>query len=317
MRFDCVYFGRALRAMEERLRTRDLTVYLTWDLRELPTYGDDVVAVVLGDEESRRPVYADSVRAVFKCSGERPWIGSALLRRRTYLSLLIFLQGARRWLRHLPDDLRVLRRRLQGRRPRPVEHLPLGFYNQLDLPLTDFDARRTAVFFAGSLERMQRSRLSPRRWLRMPKSVARQEMLDALAEYQRRRPEVPVNLRLTPSFASTTRADAARYSRELMDARVCLAPRGTNAETYRFFEGLRYGCVVVTERLPPTGFYAGAPAIVVDRWRDLPDILERLLDDPAELRRRHQRSLAWWRDRCSEAATGALMAERVDAWGAE
>ena len=200
VRFDCVYFGRALRAMEERLRTRDLTVYLTWDLRELPSYGDDVVAVVLGDEESRRPVYADSVRAVFKCSGERPWIGSALLRRRTYLSLLIFLQGARRWLRHLPDDLRVLRRRLQGRRPRPVEHLPLGYYNQLDLPLTDFDARRTAVFFAGSLERMQRSRLSPRRWLRMPKSVARQEMLDALGEYRRRRPEVPLNLRLTPSL---------------------------------------------------------------------------------------------------------------------
>lgn len=102
-----------------------------------------------------------------------------------------------------------------------------------------------------------------------------------------------------------------------MDARICLAPRGTNAETYRFFEGLRYGCVVVTERLPPTGFYAGAPAIVVDRWRELPDLLESLLDAPAELRRRHRRSLAWWRDRCSEAATGALMAERVDAWGAE
>lgn len=303
--------------MEARLATSGLTVYLTWDLEALPSYGDDVVAVVLGDEESCRPSYADAVRVVFKCSGARPWIGSAVLRRRSYLSLLIFLEGARRWLWHLPGDLERLRDRLRGRRPRPVVHLPLGYYNQLDLPLSPFDGRGTAVFFAGSLERKERSPLSLRRWLRVSKSVARQEMLDALQAFERRRPDVPVRRRLTPSFASSTRADAERYSRELMDARICLAPRGTNVETYRFFEGLRYGCVVVTERLPPTGFYAGSPAIVVDRWSDLPELLERLLDDPAELRRRHERSLAWWRDRCSETAVGTMMARWVDATAPE
>ena len=312
VRFDCVYFGRVFRAMERDVRSPALTVYLTWDLHELPSYGDDVVAVVLGDEDSHLPVYVDRVRAVFKCYGTRPFIGSNPLRDRTWLSVLVWLQGMRRHVGHLPDDRRAVGLRLRGRRIPPVVHIPLGYYNQLDLPLTPFAERRTSVFFAGSLERRERSRISPRYWIRMPKPVARAQMLDGLAAFRRRHPSEPVRVRLTPTFSATRRDDAPLYSRELMDSRICLVPRGASAETFRFFEALRYGCVVVCERQPPTPFYAGSPAVVIDRWSELPGVLAALLRDPAELLARHERSLEWWRDRCSEAAVGALLAARIN-----
>ena len=147
----------------------------------------------------------------------------------------------------------------------------------------------------------------------MPKPVAREEMIRALREFERRPPDATVVLELTPTFSSTMRAHAERYSRQLMDTKVCLSPRGASVETYRFFEAMRYGCVVVTEPQPPTWFYEGSPAVVVERWRDLPEVLQELLDDPRALHTRHLESLAWWRDRCSEAALGRFMASRLGA----
>jgi hypothetical protein len=312
-RFDAVYFGRALQAMERRLRTVGLTFYLTWSLQELPRYGDDVVALMLGDEDARMPAYADSVLAVFKTYGSRPVLGSRPLHRRDRLSLLLLLQHVRRLARHLPDDVRGARRRLRGRPSPAVETIPLGYYNQLDLPLIPFESRSTDVFFAGSLELRPRSRLSPRHWLRMPKPVARQRMLDAVHRLQRRRPDMRIELRLPETFLATTRSDAEAYSRRLIDSRICLVPRGASVETYRYFEALRYGCVVICEPLPPTWFYDGSPAITVEDWAELPDLVERLLADPAGLAERHAQSLAWWEERCSERALGAFMAQRIDA----
>jgi glycosyl transferase family 1 len=131
----------------------------------------------------------------------------------------------------------------------------------------------------------------------------------------RRRPALALDLRLTASFGASEAASPADYSRRLMDARVCLAPRGTSVETFRVFEGLRCGCVVVSDRLPAHRFYAGGPIVQLDRWRDLERALAPVLDDPAELRRRHASARAWWRERCSEDAVGRFMAEHLNALG--
>jgi hypothetical protein len=96
-----------------------------------------------------------------------------------------------------------------------------------------------------------------------------------------------------------------------MASRVCLAPRGNSVETFRLFEGMRYGCVVVCDPQPRRWFYDGAPVVTVTRWRDLPRILDGLLSDEAGLRQRHEATLAWWRERCGEDALGAFMAARV------
>jgi hypothetical protein len=101
----------------------------------------------------------------------------------------------------------------------------------------------------------------------------------------------------------------------MMSSRICLAPRGTSVETFRLFEGLRCGCVVACDPLPRRWFYTGGPFVEVTRWSELERALAPLLDDPAALARAQAASLAWWNERCSEAAVGRFLAERLNACG--
>ncbi len=58
-------------------------------------------------------------------------------------------------------------------------------------------------------------------------------------------------------------AEFCSYSQRMMDSKICLAPRGTASDTWRFFEGLRAGCLVVCEHLTDEWFYVGAPVLFV------------------------------------------------------
>jgi hypothetical protein len=310
-RADTRYFAAAFVAMERELRDGDLDVVLTWDVRRLPLEGDRVVAVVLGDEGGRIPRYAGRVRAVFKAYGTRPALGAGPLRDRSLTGLADLAQYGVRWLRWLPGGAARTARRLRREPPGHVTTIPLGTFNQLELPIVAMHERRTDVVFAGSVEHAGslRHRLAP-------KTRARREMLEATGELARRRPGLRVDLRLTEGFGASEASSPQAYSHALMDARVCLAPRGTSVETFRVLEGLRAGCLVVAERLPPHPFYAGAPVLQLDRWRELPELLEPILDDEAELGRRHDAARRWWRERCSEEAVGRMMAEQLNHLGA-
>lgn len=316
IRRDCVYFGRALSELDRRIAGAGLSFFLTWDVEQLPEYGDHVVAVVVGDEDSRIPAYADRVRAVFKCYGSRPFAGLGPLRDRTLVGTLVAVEAMRRRARHLPGDRLRARTALRGASLAPIHPIPLGYYNQVDVPFVPFDERATAVQFAGTTGYVDHGRLSPKRWLRRPHPVARREMLAALGVFRAARPELPVVARETEHFLAHATQDAESYSRELMDAQIVLAPRGGSVETYRFFEALRAGCVVITEPLPDTWFYSGSPAVTIRRWRDLPAVLDGLLGSPTGLRERAAASLAWWRDRCSEQALAAHMAAQLGAQAA-
>jgi hypothetical protein len=139
-------------------------------------------------------------------------------------------------------------------------------------------------------------------------------MLASVEELRRARPTLRIDVRLTGGFAESIAGSAEDYSTGLMDARICLAPRGTSLETFRVFEGLRYGCIVIANRLPHQPFYDGAPIVQLDRWKDLPEVVARF-DDPIARGRWHRAALDWWHTRCSEEAVGALMARCLNGLG--
>jgi hypothetical protein len=317
------YFGGVFRALESLLETRGLTVYLTWDLEQLPSYGRDVVAVVLGDEWCRCPAYTSKTLAVFKCYGTRPNLPAAAVWPPTYLRMLTALQLGRLQVSRLPgvlrETVRSVRAHLRTTASRStVYSIPLGYANQSDRPIRPVAERSVDLFFAGSLSHNRYPVWSPLHWLRSPKHVAREQMVAQAARLADHHPEVNVQLKVTSDFAPHAvmygRTDAEvldrdQYSALMMNTRICLAPRGTSPETFRFFEGLRAGCVVVSDVLPRHWFYDGSPALEIGDWRDLEDLVLPLLRNPDRLDMLHTASLRWWTERCSEAALAAFMAD--------
>ncbi len=309
-RLDMTYWGAALRAMEPHLVDAAIDVYVTYDTRELPAYGEGVVALVLGDEAGRIPRYAAKVRAVFKCYGTHPALGAGPLRNPSLTGMAELIQATVRWSKWLPGAAaqactlgRPSARRRPGSRP-AIAVLPLGTFNQLDLPIRPIAERPTDLFFAGSIEH---GNGRPRTVI-SPKTLARRDMLEAIGHLSAARPDVAVDVRVTRDFRASEHASREEYSEALMASRICLAPRGNSVETFRLLEGLRYGCVVVSDRLPRHRFYERSPIIQLDRWSDLAAVVTPLLRSPQGLEAASRSGLAWWREHCSEDAVGRFMA---------
>ncbi len=305
------YYVRAFRHMEEAFGVAGLTFYIVWNcqiVRDLPSYGDDVVAVLLQDEACTVPSYLGRVRFVFKAYGFRPWAGE-YLRRLNVSSVLKSGKNAAVWSYHFARFV-AANRGLPPRRGGMV--IPLGYARQTELPVRPLEARRYLVSFVGSLENMTQRGRAVRALLGSAKSIARARMLAALRRLAEVRPE-EVRFATTGSFHDSIRSDGASYSELMADTRICLAPRGSSVETYRFFEGLRQGCIVVCDRLPPHWFYEGCPAIQLDDWDELDGVVEALAADPARMAELHRASLAWWEAKCSEPALAAVFAAQLAA----
>jgi hypothetical protein len=281
LRADVLYWNEVFRELP---REPDLTVVLTWSIAELPVEGPDVVAVVLGDEASRRPLYAPRIGALFKCYGDHPRFSRAPFGR---LGMAVFLQELRRRGEALRDP----------REGPPGHALPLGLVRPLDVRVRPMAEREYDAAFMGSVEEDHRRRPTP-------KTIARSAMLESLPPR--------AHVRTTGSFGESLEASARAYADVLGRTKVLLAPRGGSVETFRFCEGMLAGCVIVTEPLPPFWFYEGSPAVVVRDWHDLPQVLDRLFADPEALQERQEAGLRWWEERLSPRAVGRYMARQLN-----
>jgi len=311
------YFAKVFEAMETSLEASYLVFYCTWDTNKLPSYGQNVVAVVLGDEWCRIPTYSHKVRAVFKCYGTRPTLGCNPFFKPSYLNFLALLKFVKTWVERLPSLSNYALLRLRGLLSRSarvpsIYDIPLGYFTQLNLPIKDIKERTYDVSFVGSVDHLPYSKWSIKRLLDSPKSYSRRRMITALNEIEEEYPEFRVKLSITSGFGVDSGEGEISYSQEMMNTKICLVPRGASLETFRFFEALRYGCVVVTEALPSRWFYDGSPAVQVHDWSDLEKILKRLIQDEDLMQRKHYESLEWWRTKCSEGAVGAYIARKLN-----
>lgn len=99
------------------------------------------------------------------------------------------------------------------------------------------------------------------------------------------------------------------FGRLLYECKIALCPQGViNPETYRHFEALRAGCVVVSAPLPTQYYYTGSPIVTLPDWRGLDAVIANLLADADRLAQRQQAGLAWWNEICSETAVARRMA---------
>jgi hypothetical protein len=316
---DYTYFGKVFETMEKSLNIGGLVFYFTWDsVDQLPSYGKNAVAVVVGDEWCRIPMYSHKVLAVFKCYGIKPTLGCNPFLEPSHLSILTLIHFLKVGFRCFPGWINYVFRRLKyfrknSKKTSHIYDIPLGYARQLDLPIKDIEKREYDVSFAGSIQHGNYSRWSFKYWFDNPKSLSRKRMISSVKKLKVKYPEFEIELAITSSFGSSKdMLDKNSYSENMMNTKICLVPRGTSFETFRFFEAMRYGCIVVGEALPYRWFYDGSPAIQVNDWSELGIILPRLLENKALIREKYQESLNWWETKCSEDIVGDYMAEKLN-----
>jgi len=305
------YFGRVFREMEDHLQSDGLAFYLTSDFRELPSYGDDVVAVLQEDQPGHIPHYVDRVLATFSCHGTQQTLQTNPLTDWSYLSVLSTVQFARNLLLRAPSHFRHMWLRWVGQSPSPIYTIPLGYGNLVDLPLTPIDERPVDVFFAGSIEH-QTDQHPLKRWLGTPKYHARKQMIENLRAVRDRFSDVRMDLEVREDYQSSIHSSARRYSERMMRSKICPVPRGTSVESLRFFEAIRFGCIPIVRTLPSRRFYDNSPAIQVSDWRDVRALIPRLLQSPKQIREKHEAMLQWWDAHCSEEAVGKFIAKKIN-----
>jgi hypothetical protein len=310
---DSVYFGEVFEALDARLSDRGLTFVLARSVTDLPEAGPGTVAVIVGDEWCRWPTYAPRCLAVFKVFGTRPTQLSTVPFSVDLLYVVSALQRTRVTWKGLRTRLPRLSAAVRGRPTDNVFTIPVGSGHTVDLEVRPLVDRHWDIAFLGSVDNGNTGGWW-RAFLESPKTVSRRSMMRELERLSRTRPDLKILTAEVDGFTAAVGSDPISYSQALADTKVALVPRGTNPETYRYLEAHRLGAIPVGEPLPAHPFYFQNPRYTVRRWRELTQVVERLLPStgPSQAAEREQeRVLANWRTTYAPSALADDMARTV------
>lgn len=147
-----------------------------------------------------------------------------------------------------------------------VHSFPLGYNKKhKKLPCKPIQTRPIDVFFAGHMASTNR-----RHYLRW--------IIDYFQEMKKsERPKLDFNI--TKGF--NTGLSSEEYSQRLADAKIVVCPAGNvSMETFRHYEAMRSGAIVVSPKLPNTKIYKDAAICQVEEWEtNAGDAIMDLLSD--------------------------------------
>jgi glycosyltransferase involved in cell wall biosynthesis len=102
------------------------------------------------------------------------------------------------------------------------------------------------------------------------------------------------------------------YNFILRNTKIALCPKGwVNQETFRLYESMKWGCVVISEDLPNRSYYKGIPIIKVKDWSEGIEIANRLIEDTNELERLSKKNIQFYKDNLSAESTANLIIKRI------
>ncbi len=147
-----------------------------------------------------------------------------------------------------------------------VHSFPLGYNKKhTKLPNKPIKSRPIDVFFAGHMASTNR-----RHYLRW--------VIDYFQEMKpNQRPKLDFNI--TRGF--NTGLTGEEYSQKLHDAKIVVCPAGNvSMETFRHYEAMRSGAIVVSPKLPSTKIYKDSAICQIDDWEgNVGDAIMDLLSD--------------------------------------
>jgi hypothetical protein len=178
-----------------------------------------------------------------------------------------------------------------------------------ELPYLPTSQRTINVFFSGNLHAGRKKlyqSLSRLPHLPLPILVRLQKHLKL--EFDNKFPSSYI--RFTDGFS---RGFAFHeYANYLSDSKIIISPPGiSNPECFRHYEGLRAGCVVVTERLPVKPQFENSPVIEVGDWSNGFKVISNLLNDPAKLDELSRRSYDWYQNQLAPKPTAQYVFDKI------
>jgi hypothetical protein len=306
------YPSGVLAEAAKQLEGERLSFYFTKNTGALPEYGDHVVPVIWQEERCKVPTYARHVRGVIRVMQAAPFLGfQPRLGLNKYEAVLAFQYARDRFIN--------LRSRYKLHRPPAnwperihevarVMTIPLGYHSQKELAQIPMRERTLDAFFTGELHTPV-SKTDYRYWTSSSKTEARKQLWTVLLELTKDSQWHIKMGNIAGGEGTPPGPGFDNYSHNMMNSRICLAPRGTVAESYRFYEGLRAGCLVICNRLPPEPFLEGAPVIQIDNWKELPRLMQKYARDLDALEHYRCASLEFWNTRLSEPVIGQKVAK--------
>ena len=83
-------------------------------------------------------------------------------------------------------------------------------------------------------------------------------------------------------------------------------------ETFRSFEGLRAGCLVVGNPVSKESLLYDAPIIIVDRWSELESVLMKYARNINLLEEAQTKSLKFWNKFLTPESIAKVVAEKLN-----
>ena len=295
------------------LNARGLHFYFTKNAYELPEYGDHVVAMLLQEERCKVPVYGRYIRATIRNLMSKPFLGYHLHPHMGSVEAVLTFEYTRDWYTHLRSVW--ARAHPPSSWPAPIRkepltlRIPLGYHSQEEVPYIPIKDRTLDMFFAGEV-RHAVPKTNYRYWTSTSKFEVRGQLH---RELQKLGSEWRIDFGSIASTDSKRNAKAFdTYSEKMMNTRICLAPRGTLPDTFRHFEGMRAGCLVVGNPVPVEPYLYNAPMLLINNWCELDGILKKYGRNDDFIQEMGDRGRRWWNERLTPEIIGRHIAEELN-----
>lgn len=103
------------------------------------------------------------------------------------------------------------------------------------------------------------------------------------------------------------------YAKILSQSKIVLSPKGFfNTECFRFYEALRQGCIVITEKLPATDYYDSNYYIEVESWKGFANIVKSLLADKEKMSLLSQKGREYYEEKLSPSGVAKYVASKIN-----
>lgn len=179
-----------------------------------------------------------------------------------------------------------------------VYYFPLGYANGDQNSFVPFNKRKINVFFIGQLGRsrikfykhLANKKFIPDNLLLLFKKYLKKDFSNLYKDSF---------IKFTTNFSGGLNIE--QYNELLNNSKIVVCPYGAvTEETFRHYEAMRAGCVVITLRMPEVFPYKNSPIIQLNNWQELNKTITHLLNNPSLLIDLHNNTINWWKEKCSE-----------------